>query len=96
LGVALAPSAVSSNLDLSSAPVEKAIMIGWDLVAQLKTTAAETYLPGIAVYIGADAQTITTVAGSNLVGHIVLPVGVTSVTGASGVLVGVAIKSNVY
>lgn len=96
VGVALQPSAVSSNLDLSTAPAQPAIMVGWDLVATLKTTAAETYYHGTTVYLGADAQTITTVVGTNAIGVVVLPVGVSSVTGASGVSVGVLVKSKVY
>lgn len=96
LGVALQPSVASSNLDNSSAPAEKAVMVGWDVVASLKTTAAETYYHGTAVYMGADAQTITTVAGSNQVGSVVLPSGVASVTGASGLLIGVLVKSKVF
>lgn len=93
LGVALQPSAVTSSIDSSS---EKAVQVGWDLVAQLKSTASETYYPGTVVYIGADAQTVTTVAGSNRVGIVVLPVGVASVAGAAGVNVPVLVKSAVY
>ena len=72
------------------------MQVGWDLVAQLKSTASETYYPGTVVYIGADAQTVTTVAGSNRVGIVVLPVGVSSVSGAAGVNVPVLVKSAVY
>lgn len=96
LGIALQPTAVSSNLDNSSAPAEKGIMVGWNCVANLKTTAAETYVPGTLVYAGADAQTITTVTGTNRVGIVILPLGVASVTGAANVRVGVVIKSAVY
>lgn len=96
LGVAAQPSAVSSSLDNSSAPAPKALIVQWSGVWSLKTTAAETYTPGLAVYAGADAQTITTVSGTNQVGTIVLPVGVASVTGAAGVDVGVWIKSKIY
>ena len=96
LGVALTPSKVSSNLDNPSAPAEKAIMVGWDVVANLKTTASETYATGTVVYEGADSQTITTVAGSNPIGRVLLPVTQASVTGAAGVTVPVVIKSAVY
>jgi len=96
LGVALQPTTVSSSLDNSSNLTPKSIMVGWNMVASLQTTAAETYTPGINVYIGADAQTITTVAGSNKVGRIVLPDGVSSVTGASGLRIGVAIVSKLF
>ena len=92
-GVALQPSGVSSGLDNSTAPAEKTVMVGWDVVAFFKTTAAETYVPGTPVYIGADAQTITTVAGSNMIGRVVLPATVSSVTGATGVTVDVLVKS---
>lgn len=92
-GVALAPSKISSNIDLSTAPAEKTVMVGWDVVAFFKTTAAETYYHGTPVYIGADAQTITTVAGSNMIGRVVLPAGVSSVAGATGVTVDVLVKS---
>lgn len=96
MGVALTPSKVSSNLDNGAAPAEKAIMVGWDVVATLKTTASETYYTGTVVYVGADAQTITTVAGSNAIGTVLLPVTQSSVTGAAGVTVPVVIKSAVY
>lgn len=95
-GVALAPSKVSSNLDNTGAPAEKAIMVGWDVVANLKTTAAETYYTGTTVYLGADAQTITTVVGTNAIGVVLLPVTAASVTGAAGVTVPVVVKSAVY
>lgn len=96
VGVALQPSVVSSNLDLSTAPAQPAIMVGWDVVANLKTTASETYYHGTVVYLGADAQTITTVVGTNALGAVVLPAGVASVTGAAGVKVGVLVKNKIY
>ncbi len=94
MGVALQPSKVSSNLDTTSAPAEKTVMVGWSLVAMMKTTAAEVYNYGEAVYLGADAQTVTVVVGTNMIGKVILPAGVTSVTGAAGVLVPVYIKNN--
>lgn len=96
LGVALQPSTVSSNLDNGSAPAEKTVMVAWDLVASLKTTAAEVYYHGTDVYLGADAQTITNVVGTNKIGTVVLPAGVASVTGVAGLLIGVVVKSKVY
>lgn len=96
IGVALTPYKVSSNLDNPSAPAEKAVMVGWGVVANLKTTAAETYNYGTAVYVGADAQTITTVAGSNKIGNVVLPVTQTAVTGAAGVTVPVLISNHAF
>lgn len=95
MGVALQPSKVSSNLDNTSAPAEKAVMVGWDAVVMLKTTAAEVYNYGEAVYFGADAQTITVVAGTNMIGKVILPSGVASITGAANVMVPVLVKSNV-
>jgi len=94
MGVALAPSKVSSNLDNPSAPAEKAVQVGWGLLAGMKTTASETYYTGTVVYVGADAQTITTVAGTNKIGTVILPVTASSVTGAAGVTVPVYIKNN--
>lgn len=96
LGVACQPSVVSSNLDLSTVPGQPDIIVGWDVVASFKTTAAETYVTGTVVYVGADSQTITTVVGSNKVGTVVLPITQTSITGAAGVSVGILVKSNVY
>lgn len=95
-GIALQPSVISSNIDLASAPAEKTVAVGWGCVADMKTTAAETYYDGALVYIGADSQTITTVAGSNAVGTIVLPAAVASVTGASGKVVPVLIKGKAF
>lgn len=96
LGVALQPSAVSSNIDLSSAPAEKGIMCEALAVHSFKTTAAETLNHGEKVYIGADAQTVTTVAGSNAVGIVQLPPNVTSVTGAAGVNVDVLVYHKAF
>lgn len=50
----------------------------------MKTTASETYNEGTKVYAGADAQTVTTVAGTYALGTTKMRPGVTSVTGASG------------
>jgi hypothetical protein len=92
-GVALQPSAPTSNIDNSSAPALPALMVGMEVVASLKTTASETYVTGTPVYIGADAQTITTVSATNKIGIVILPPAVSSVTGAAGVRVPVYIKS---
>ena len=56
----------------------------------MKTTASETYVHSTSVSFGADAQTVTTVAGTYAVGVCYLPDGST-VTGASGVKVPVRI-----
>lgn len=96
-GMALQPSAVSSSLDNSTAPAQQALMVGGSgILALLKTTAAETYSYGTSVYVGADAQTITTVnPGSGVVvGTVILPIGAAAatVTGAVGVSVQVLLK----
>lgn len=65
-------------------------LLGFGDVYTLYSTAAETYAHGTAVYYGADAQTITTVAGSHLIGTVSLPQG-GSITGAAGVLVPVLV-----
>lgn len=99
LGVALQPSVVTSNLDNGSGVgAENSIMVGWDVVADFKSTAAETYYQGDALYLGADAQTVTKTVGANthIVGTVVLPKGVASVVGATGVMVGMAVKSAIY
>lgn len=90
-GIALEPSAVSSSLDNSGAPAAKAIAVGVGVVSALKTTAAESYTDGDLVYVGADAGTVTTVAGSNPVGKVLLPSNVSSITGATGITVPVLV-----
>lgn len=61
-------------------------------VFSFKTTVGETYLDGTLVYLGADAQTITTVAGGGTsIGKVKLSQGQTSITGAAGVIANVAI-----
>lgn len=97
-GIALEPSAVSSNLDNSGAPAEKSIAVGSLVVSAMKTTAAETYTDGTQVYVGADAATVTTVApmSPHSVGVVKLPVNVASVTGATGVTVDVLIYSRAF
>jgi len=57
-----------------------------------KTTVGETFEHGIPVYIGADAQTVTSTAGANVypVGKIDNPSGV-NITGAAGVMVNIRI-----
>jgi len=96
IGVAAQPSQVSSNLDNGSIPAEKAVVVQSSGVFGLQTTASEVYYPGQPVYAGADAQTITNVTGSNIIGWVILPVGVASITGAAGVSVGVYVRSLIY
>lgn len=90
-GVALDPSAVSSNIDNGLAPAVKAIAVGCGGVFFMKTTAAETYTDGDPMYVGADAGTVTSVAATNSVGKVLLPSNVSSITGATGVTVPVLI-----
>lgn len=96
LGVALEPSAVTSNLDSPSAPAVANITVGYGAIAGLKSTAAETYNNGTLVYVGADAQTVTTVAGTNPVGVVRLASHQSAITGASGVLVPVLVYSKAF
>lgn len=96
LGCAKSPSAVSSSLDVSSAPKEKVVQAGFLGIYMMKTTAAQTYYTGTKLYVGADAQTITTVAGTNAVGVAMLPYGQTSVTGASGVSIPVLVYHKAF
>lgn len=61
-------------------------------IFSFKTTASETYNDGTALYIGADAQTVTTVSTTNtLVGYAKLRPGGSAVTGAAGVSIDVLI-----
>jgi hypothetical protein len=102
LGVSLEPSHVSSNLDNGTIPAPKLVQFGYQCVAQLKTTAGETYTHGQALYIGADSQTILNTVGANThpVGYVYLTpaqiaAGV-SVTGAAGVTIGVLVGSRAF
>ena len=91
VGMALQPSAINSSLD-ASVQSKIACAVGGGCVALLKTTAADSYTMGTAVYAGADAQTVTVVAGSNLIGY----VAEGPVTGASGVYVKVLLKGKIF
>lgn len=55
-------------------------------VYSFKSTVGESYAHGTALYIGADAQTVTTVAGTYSIGKVYQPDGAT-LTGAAGVKV---------
>ena len=65
-------------------------LVGLGCIASMKTTVGETYTDGVALYVGADAQTVTTVAGSHSVGVVKLPNG-DSITGAAGIEVPVLV-----
>ena len=62
------------------------------------TTPGETYNYFEKVFLaaaGTDSQTVTTVAGANYVGYVVLPKGVSSIVGAAGVSVAVRVVCRV-
>jgi hypothetical protein len=62
-------------------------------IVELKTTTSESYYHGTAVYYGADAQTVTTVAGSYIVGYVWNPNSTSAITGASGTKVKVLLRT---
>ena len=66
-------------------------LVGIGCIASLKTTVGETYEDGTVLYLGADAQTVTTVAGTHSVGVVKLQSGGDAVTGAAGVEVPVLV-----
>lgn len=66
-------------------------LVGIGCIASFKTTVGETYEDGTVLYIGADAQTVTTVAGAHSVGVVKLNSGGDAVTGADGVEVPVLV-----
>jgi len=96
LGVALKPSKVNSGID-NTPSGEPDTTIGYGVLAEMFTTPAETYANGAKVYIGANAQTITTVAGANAVGVVRLPsLNGGPVTGAAGIKVQVQVYSRAW
>jgi hypothetical protein len=66
-------------------------LVGIGCIASMKTTVGETYKDGTVLYAGADAQTVTTVAGTHSVGVVKLPNGGSAITGAAGVEVPVLV-----
>lgn len=93
LGVALKASKVNSSIDASTEPN---VTVGFGCIAELKTTAAQTYNHGDLVYSGADEQTVTTTAGTNPVGVVQLVSKGSAITGAAGVLVQVLVYSKAF
>ena len=71
------------------------IPVGVKGIFRMKTIAG-TYYDGLAVYqgtvAGGDPQTVTAVVGTNIIGTVVLPPGITSVVGGAGVYVQVKIS----
>lgn len=92
IGVALKASQENSNIDNVASVGLPNTTVGYGAISPRYTTAAETYNEGDAVYIGADAQTVTTSAGSNKIGVVKL-LGGPAITGAAGVKVPVLIYS---
>lgn len=66
-------------------------LVGIGCIASMKTTVGETYEDGTVLYAGADAQTVTTVAGAHSVGVAKLIAGGAAITGAAGVEVPVLV-----
>jgi len=89
VGVALIPSFVAPYTYAPGGTVQKfyspSAVVGIGCLVYLKTTAGDTYTDDLAVYIGADAQTITAVAASHSVGVAKMPKGYTSIAGGTGV-----------
>lgn len=96
LGVALKASIINSNIDNSSQSSQPDITVGYGAVADMFTTASEVYAHGVKLYAGADAQTVTNVAGSNPVGVVQLKSGQAAPTGGSGVKVNVLVYSAAF
>lgn len=88
-GIALQPSAVSSNLDNSGAPKVQVVQTGSELLAIMNTTAGDTITPGDALYFGADSQTVTNTAGgqTHVLGYAQLSAGITTLAGGVGIQV---------
>lgn len=98
LGVAMQSSLINSNLDNSASAGEPSIQVGYGGIWNFNTTSGDTYHDGDALYIGADAQTVTNTAGmmTHKVGCVRLPINVSSVAGGSGIQVPVFVYSKYY
>lgn len=72
------------------AAATRGIRINRHGIFEFYATSGDTYLEGIWVYVGADAQTVTT-SGNNPIGIAVMPDMIQSITGGVGVKVPVAI-----
>lgn len=96
IGVAAGPSVVSSGIDNATVPAEKVVQADSEGIFSMKSTAGDTFHPGEAVYIGADAQTVTNTVGTmtHPIGYVVLPIGVLAVVGGAGVDVTVYLRAN--
>jgi hypothetical protein len=97
VGVALKASDLSLYVNQASGNAvkhyEPSALVGFGCVVSLKTTNAETYNDNVALYIGADAQTVTTVSGTNSIGVVKLRNGQSAVTGAAGVKIDVLLTA---
>jgi len=93
VGVAVFPSYIAPFTYAPTGAVQKfyapSATVGFGCLVRLKTTAADTYVDGTALYAGADAQTVTAVAGSNQIGVAKMAKGVSSVAGGTGVYLNV-------
>jgi hypothetical protein len=67
----------------------KSVPVYQKVIASLLTTGSETYYHLTPVYAGADAQTVTTVAGSYIVGYCIMRPGASSLAAGTGVRVDV-------
>lgn len=67
------------------------IPVGPGDVYVFNTTAADTYFDGTALYFGVDAQTVTAVVGTNIIGYAKMTPGVASVAGGAGVTLNVLV-----
>jgi hypothetical protein len=63
-------------------------------IVRLKTTSGETYYHGTVVYIGADSQTVTTVAGTYGVGIVWNPNSYAGISGTTTAVINVLLRSN--
>lgn len=95
-GKAAAFAGVSNDTDPVTSlnertPETRGIRINRHGIFEFFTTSGETYVEGTPVHVGADAQTVST-AGANIVGYAIMPDMITSIAGASGVKVPVAIQ----
>lgn len=97
LGAALGSSIVNSNIDNTSSSGEPDINIGYGGIFDMKTTSGDLYSEGTPVYVGADAQTVTSATGStNKVGVVRLAPRGSAITGAAGVTVPVLVYSHAF
>lgn len=91
VGVALQSFPVTSLGTGEGSTRQPSMEVGDGDIFEFKTTSGETLNDGEKVYIGADAQTVTTTAGTFHVGIVRLLPGQSPITGAAGVFVQVEV-----